>query len=65
MKLITPENDIIGAIDADTLKKIISNLISNALKFTQSGGEIFIRLEKAEQGKDSKHVDYNIIFRRD
>lgn len=35
-------------LDIDKVEKIISNYLSNALKFTASGGQIILRAEKAE-----------------
>lgn len=40
----TDEEDIVMSYDKDKIERIILNLISNALKFTNSGGFIFVNL---------------------
>lgn len=43
-----PEKPIIGLFDADKIEKILFNLISNAIKFTDNKGKISIKLEDLE-----------------
>jgi signal transduction histidine kinase/ligand-binding sensor domain-containing protein/DNA-binding response OmpR family regulator len=39
------EKSIVGFIDCDKLEKIVTNLLSNAFKFTSQGGEIEVTVE--------------------
>ncbi len=48
MLIIMPDNDIKCAIDAQRFWEIVSNLVSNAVKFTSENGEVSIR------GKEKK-----------
>jgi len=45
LKFTSRENVLIGYIDHDKLEKIITNLLSNAFKFTPEGGEIIVTLK--------------------
>ncbi|MBQ3420172.1 MAG: HAMP domain-containing histidine kinase [Romboutsia sp.] len=45
----TEEEEIITAIDRNQIEKIILNLISNSIKFTDSGGHIYVSIEKDEE----------------
>ncbi len=38
-----------AAFDADAVEKVLANLLSNAFKFTPSGGVVELRLERAER----------------
>jgi two-component system sensor histidine kinase ChiS len=45
LKLKADEESLIGYVDRDKLQKIVTNLLSNAFKFTTEGGEIAIRVK--------------------
>ena len=45
----TEEEEIITAIDINQIEKIILNLISNSIKFTDYGGHIYVSIEKDEE----------------
>jgi signal transduction histidine kinase/ligand-binding sensor domain-containing protein/DNA-binding NarL/FixJ family response regulator len=49
------EHDIICFFDPDKVEKIIFNLLSNAFKFTQDGGTIFIALRQHEANHMFNH----------
>ena len=51
LKVNTKNNSIIGYADRDKLEKIITNLLSNAFKFTPEGGGIVVDLSL--RGSDS------------
>ena len=60
-------------VDADKLDKIVSNLLSNAMKFTPSGGRIdvtldvddgFVKIVVADTGKGIPSGELENIFRR-
>ena len=44
----TEEEEIITAIDRSKIEKIMLNLLSNSIKFTNSGGHIFVNVKKSD-----------------
>ena len=45
------QNDIIAYFDKDKLDKIVTNLLSNAFKFTPEGGQVVVRSHFSEDSK--------------
>ena len=54
------QKDVISYVDSEALYKIISNLISNAIKFTNDGGKISIQLMDTEDTATVKITDNGI-----
>lgn len=44
-----PEHEIIGWIDKDKFQKIVSNLLSNAFKFTTENGSVSVAIENGDK----------------
>lgn len=49
LRLITAENEITAWFDANMLDKVIFNLLSNALKFTNDNGRIHVYIRKNDE----------------
>jgi signal transduction histidine kinase len=48
--IATHENGDLVAADAGRLQQVIGNILSNAIKFTDAGRQVDLRLERAEEG---------------
>ncbi|WP_223857763.1 hybrid sensor histidine kinase/response regulator transcription factor [Sphingobacterium micropteri] len=72
LKLASSKPAIYVALDADKIEKVLYNLLSNALKFTDSGGMIKVRIQQQEahlhidvidSGKGISPEDLDRIFK--
>ncbi|KAF2076331.1 hypothetical protein CYY_002387 [Polysphondylium violaceum] len=46
--VVTPPIPLMAAIDSDKIQRVVTNLLSNAFKFTPSGGSVECKLEVVE-----------------
>lgn len=53
LRITSPNQKVMAEYDHQALKKIINNLVSNAVKFTPAGGTIEVRIRVNDKG--SKH----------
>jgi signal transduction histidine kinase len=63
INLELPESPVMVPVDEPKLDQILGNLISNAIKFTPSRGDIHIRLEVDEAGEDKEYPAAKITIR--
>jgi len=54
--VITPQTPLMAAIDSDKIQRVVTNLLSNAFKFTPSGGTVECRLELIELKNESNTI---------
>lgn len=59
---ISSHHKLIGLIDSEKLEKIVSNLLSNAFKFTQNAAEISIHAEVEDITKDESNKVRNLMI---
>ena len=50
LEILNIDKELNGFVDIDMLKTIIRNLVSNALKFTYSGGKVVVETKESENG---------------
>ncbi|HEX8531654.1 MAG TPA: ATP-binding protein, partial [Cytophagales bacterium] len=50
-RIEVPAGEWVASFDADTLEKIVYNLLANAIKFTPSGGEVSFRAAREADGQ--------------
>ena len=55
---LAPQGRIMMDFDADKLMKIVVNLISNAVKFTPEGGNIYVQLEQFDLPEE--HISFKV-----
>lgn len=60
LRFFSRPQQLIMDFDAEQIKQIISNLISNAIKFTPSGGEIQLRVDQKERHLIIEVIDNGI-----
>lgn len=56
LKVASSKPEIYATLDADKMEKVLYNLLSNALKFTDSGGMIKVRVQQ-----NDKHLRIDVI----
>lgn len=54
--LETPEDAVVGQWDERRLRRVVDNLVSNAIKYSPDGGEVVVSLRKIINGKGPKAV---------
>lgn len=52
IKKIVVQRKMMASFDKDRIYQVLSNLLSNALKFSPEGGDIIIELEETEKGEN-------------
>jgi len=65
LRFFTPLEKFQTNFDPDALQKIVQNLVSNALKYTLSGGEVKVYLKAIEKGIEIKVQDTGVGISED
>ena len=52
-----PEEPVRATVDPDVMRRVIANLVGNALKFTPRGGEVRVEIEAGSAGAELRVVD--------
>jgi signal transduction histidine kinase len=61
----TLDEEIITAVDIDKIERIILNLLSNGIKFTNPGGMIYVKIERKDNNVVIQIIDTGIGIPRD
>lgn len=61
LQFYSPHSKLITSFDSEKMEKVFNNLISNAIKFTHSGGKIKVAIEKTSESLIEIHVEDNGI----
>ena len=61
----TEEEEIITAIDKDKIERVILNLLSNSIKFTDKDGTIYVYIKRVEKGVSISVKDNGIGIPQD
>ncbi|WP_181151383.1 hybrid sensor histidine kinase/response regulator transcription factor [Sphingobacterium gobiense] len=56
LRVVSSKPEIYATLDTDKMEKVLYNLLSNALKFTDSGGMIKVRVQQ-----DDEHLRIDVI----
>lgn len=51
-KLLLQSTDLIATVDVEKMEKVVYNLVSNAFKYSEDGGQITLRAGIGQQGND-------------
>ena len=65
MQLTLPKNKILAWVDEECLVKIITNIISNSLRYTESGGKIEVKLSIGDLNQYQTQYNSKIAFTKD
>ncbi len=60
LRFFSGVESLIMDFDPEQIKQVVTNLISNALKFTPSGGDIFVKLNETQNNLDIEVSDTGI-----
>jgi signal transduction histidine kinase len=50
-KVVVPDGGLVGAWDANRIRRVMDNLVSNAVKYSPDGGEVVVRAEEARDDR--------------
>ena len=64
-EIVELDENITFGFDADRIDEVINNLLSNAFKFTPTGGEILLKLETCDITTNEQITKYSKITLRD